>query len=542
MSVEFSVRTRAANLDAMASSPVDILVIGGGIVGAWTALAATLRGYRSALVEKGDFASGTSGKTSRLIHGGLRYLQRFRIRLVRQAARERDLLLKTAPRLVKPLTFLIPVYRGRGPRGWQLKVGLFLYDTLSREKVLPRRRWVSRDEALHLEPQLSSEGLVNAALYADAVTHDARLVLRVVQAAGDAGALVANYATVTGLLREGGTVRGAKVLDEETRTEREVRAKAVVNATGVWSADLQPSEKRLRLRPTKGIHVFVPRDRIGHQHAVVLTAKDGRVVFVLPWGSLTLIGTTDTDYRGDRDRVEADPEDVEYLLSTVNAAFPRAALRHEDVVGTYAGLRPLLDRGEAEESDISRKHEIVVTLDGLITVAGGKLTTARAIAEEVLSMVEGQGLLRAPATVVDTRSFPLAPMPQKSAIDWTRVLVADPDVLTRLADIAALEMAREWGTKRPELLHRMMPGTNVSGLEVVYSAQREMVVHLDDLMTRRTGLAYEMRDGGLHIAPAIAELVGEELGWDAERRALEIAQYRNAVMAAHRWREATAHD
>lgn len=541
MSVTFSARTRAANLEAMASSAIDVLVIGGGIVGAWTALAAARQGYRTALVEKGDFASGTSGKTSRLIHGGLRYLQQFRIGLVRQAARERDRLLETAPRLVKPLTFLIPVYRGHSPKRWQLRIGLFLYDALSRRKILPRRRWLSREEALRLEPELNSEGLVSAARYSDAFAHDARLVLRVVQAAAEAGALVANYARVTELLREVGRVRGAKVLDEETGTEREIRAKAVVNATGVWSTEFQPTEERLRFRPTKGIHVFVPRRRIGHRQAVVLTAKDGRVVFVLPWGSLTLIGTTDTDYRGDRDHVEAESGDVEYLIETVNAFFPRATLRSEDVIGAYAGLRPLLDTGEAKESDISRKHEIIVTSDGLITAAGGKLTTARAIAEEVLSKLEAIAHAQDPAKSVGTKSFPLAPRRQKSAIDQMPSLGADPGVLARLAEITATEIAGEWGTKRPELLHRIVPGTDVCGLEVLYSAQQEMVVHLEDLMIRRTGLAYEVRDGGLHVAPAIVELLSEELGWDAQRRGQEIARYREAVMAAHRWREATGH-
>src|SRR3990170_448303 len=335
---ELSARTRAANLEAMERTTLDVLVIGGGIVGAWIALTAALRGHRTGLVEKGDFASGTSGKTSRLIHGGLRYLQQFRIGIVRQAARERDVLLRIAPRLVKPLTFLIPVYRPRGPKGGQLRFGLWLYDALSREKVLPGRRWVSRDEALQVEPRLDPNGLVRAALYSDAYAHDARLVMEVVKAAAKAGALVANYARVSQLLREptAGTVpaldpsrglprstllvrewtalRGARVEDLETGRTIDVRASAVVNASGAWSEGFQSTAERVRLRPTKGIHLFVPRERIGHERAVVLTTKDRRTVFVLPWGPLSLIGTTDTDYRGDKDRVEADRADVDYLL------------------------------------------------------------------------------------------------------------------------------------------------------------------------------------------------------------------------------------
>ena len=236
---EFSARTRETNLIEMASRPVDVLVIGGGIVGAWTALTAARRGHRTALVEEGDFASGTSGKTSRLIHGGLRYLQRLRIGVVRRAARERDILLKIAPSLVRPLNFLIPVYRDRGPPRWQLRMGLWLYDALSKDKVLPRRKWLTREETLAREPTLSGDGLVAAAVYADAVTSDAHLVIALVRKAAEAGALVANYARVTELVREDGRVAGAMVFDEEARAVRSVRARAVVNATGVWVNELQ---------------------------------------------------------------------------------------------------------------------------------------------------------------------------------------------------------------------------------------------------------------------------------------------------------------
>jgi len=303
---EFSARTRAANLESMGREALDVLVIGGGIVGAWIALTAAMRGYRTGLVEKGDFASGTSGKTSRLIHGGLRYLQRFRIGIVREAARERDALLQIAPSLVSPVTFVIPVYGGRGPKAWQLRIGLWLYDALSRDKVLPSRTWLSPGETLSAEPRLGSHGLVRAATYSDAMAHDARLVLAVVRKAAIAGALVANYARAIEILREGGRVVGAKVQDEVSGTERTIRARAVVNATGIWVRDLMAGGRRLRLRPTKGVHVFVPRDRVGHRRAIVLYGRDGRVVFMVPWGDLTLVGTTDTDYRGDRERVEAE--------------------------------------------------------------------------------------------------------------------------------------------------------------------------------------------------------------------------------------------
>ncbi|TLZ69467.1 MAG: glycerol-3-phosphate dehydrogenase/oxidase, partial [Methanobacteriota archaeon] len=357
---EFSARTRAANLESMVREPLDVLVIGGGIVGAWTALSASAQGYRTGLVERSDFASGTSGKTSRLVHGGLRYLQQLRLGLVREAARERDVLLRLIPDLVKPITFLIPVYGDRGPKGWQLRIGLWLYDSVSRDKVLPRRRWLTREEALRREAGLNPRGLVRAATYADAITSDARLVLRVVQTAASAGVLVANYASVEELIREGGRVRGARVLDEVSGRRIAVRATVVVNATGVWVGELQEPTHRLRLRPTKGAHILVPRRRIGNTGAVTLPTRDGRVVFVLPWGALSLVGTTDTDYRGLREEPEPDGTDVEYLLGAANEGFPDARLSAADVVSAYAGLRPLIDSGERRESDISRRHDIIV--------------------------------------------------------------------------------------------------------------------------------------------------------------------------------------
>ena len=582
---ELSARTRAANLEAMERTTLDVLVIGGGIVGAWIALTSALRGHRTGLVEKGDFASGTSGKTSRLIHGGLRYLQQFRIGIVRQAARERDVLLRIAPRLVKPLTFLIPVYRRRGPKGWQLRFGLWLYDALSREKVLPGRRWVSRDEALQVEPRLDPNGLVRAALYSDAYAHDARLVMEVVKAAAKAGALVANYARVSQLLREptAGTLpaldpsrglprstllvrewtalRGARVEDLETGRMIDVRASAVVNASGAWSEGFQSTAERVRLRPTKGIHLFVPRERIGHERAVVLTTKDRRTVFVLPWGPLSMIGTTDTDYRGDKDRVEADRADVDYLLDAVNAGFPGAGLAPRDIVSTYAGLRPLVDTGEARESDISRKHEIHEDADGLITVMGGKLTTARAMAGEVLMRIEARPAMEKARegrlmtqeefrrleaeprskSRVDTRSMRLADPPAAEAVARIVAAGASEETAARLAEITAAGMALDEGLRRPGILRPLVPGQSVTELEIRYNARHEMALHLDDVMVRRSGLAYLMRDHGLHVAPMVAELMGEELGWDAEGRASEMARYRSWVEAMDRWRGEPSH-
>src|SRR2546425_12345846 len=312
---EFSARTRAVNLDRMRKESFDVLVVGGGIVGAGVARDVACRGFATALVDRGDFAAGTSGKTSRLVHGGLRYLQNYRFGLVRRAVRERDLLLRNAPGLVHPLPFLIPSYADRGPRRSLLRFGLFVYDFLSREKTLPRRSWLSSGEAREREPQIAEKGLAGAGLYHDAWTDDSRLVLAVVQDAANAGAVVANHVRVEGLIRKEDRVVGARLRDRLTGDSFTTSSRFVVNATGVWLDDLRTGPWTTTIRPTKGVHIVVPRSKIGNRHALALTAKrDGRVVFVLPWGDLALVGTTDTDFRGDPNRVVPEAGDGAYLL------------------------------------------------------------------------------------------------------------------------------------------------------------------------------------------------------------------------------------
>src|SRR5947209_2500476 len=364
---EFSARTRAVNLDRMRKESFDVLVVGSGIVGAGVARDVACRGFATALVDRGDFASGTSGKTSRLVHGGLRYLQNYRFGLVRRAVRERDLLLRNAPSLVHPLSFLIPAYADQGPNRTLLRFGLFLYDLLSKEKTLPRRSWLSAEEARPREPRIAERGLAGAGLYYDAWTDDARLVLAIAQDAAVAGAIVANHVQVEGLVQHGGRVAGADVRDAIGGASFTVSSRFVVNATGVWLDRFRSAGPTPTIRPTKGIHIFVPRAKIGNRHALALTAKtDGRVVFVLPVGNLALVGTTDTDFRGDPDRVLPDASDVAYLLETINDGFADSHLGPDDIVSAYAGLRPLLRKGREEksESEISRDHAIFEDPDG----------------------------------------------------------------------------------------------------------------------------------------------------------------------------------
>ena len=530
MTSKLSPAYREAGLARMRSEPFDVLVIGGGIVGAGVARDAAMRGLRTALVDRGDFASGTSSKTSRLVHGGLRYLKNFKIGLVRQAVRERDLLLQRSPALVKPLAFTIPAYEGGGMGRATLRFGLWVYDFLSRDKVLPRRRWLRPDAVRGREPRLSVDGLRGGGLYHDAITDDARLVLAVVRSASDAGAVVVNHAEVANLLREGGRVSGARVRDRMTQAAFDVHAAVVVNATGVWLDRLRsrgPAEPTLR--PTKGIHVFLPRDKVGNREAVVLNAKrDGRLLFVLPWGRLTLVGTTDTDFDGDAEGVLPGAEDVAYLLEAVNEAFPGAHVAPQDVVSAYAGLRPLIrEGGVREESDISREHEIFEDPDGLLSVAGGKLTTHRAMAQEVVDRVARRlGRDAACSTALGALG------PDAESAEELRGLGLDAPTADFLASRHASGDVRGW-LKKPGASESIVPGLPYRWVEVDAAVQAEMALTLEDVMVRRLGLFYEAADQGTAAAAAVAERMGAHLGWDAARREAEVDAYRNLI-AEHR--------
>ena len=533
MRADLSPQGRADSLRRIRTGPLDVLVIGGGIVGAGIARDAALRGLRTGLVDRGDFASGTSGKTSRLVHGGLRYLKNFQIGLVRQAVRERDLLLERSPSLVTPLAFTIPAYPGRGMGRTTLRFGLWVYDFLSRDKVLPRRRWLAPGAVRDREPGLSAVGLDGGGLYHDALTNDARLVLGVVRSAADAGAAVANYAEVTELVRDGGRVRGARIRDRRTGETLDGAASVVVNATGVWLDRLRTRDAAAKtIRPTKGIHVFLPRDKVGNREAVVLNARrDGRMLFVLPWGELTLVGTTDTDFRGDADRVLPDAADVAYLLEAVNDAFPAAHVSAGDVVSAYAGLRPLIDRGSAtEESDISRGHELFEDRDGLISVAGGKLTTHRAMAEQTVDRICRRLGRR---TACRTAATPMGPGPEDEAA--LRSLGVPGAEARFLASRHSAEDLQPW-LDEAGALEAIASGLPYRWIEVRVAVQREMAMTLEDVMVRRLGLFYEAADQGTSVAPAVAERMASDLGWDVARRRDEVQAYRALVEAHRRFR------
>jgi glycerol-3-phosphate dehydrogenase len=532
VSEEFSSGTRAANLERLEREAFDVLVVGGGIVGAGIARDAASRGLSTALVERGDFASGTSGKTSRLIHGGLRYLRKFRIGLVRQAVRERDVLASRAPALVHPMPFVLPAYEDRGPSRRLLQFGLFLYDFLSKDKILPRRVWLRPEETVTREPKLAVRGLRGAALYYDAWADDARLVLAVMQDASRAGAVVANHAEVTGLVRDAGRVSGADMQDRLADRAIRIRASIVVNATGVWLDRLRTPRPAPTLRPTKGIHIFLPRAKVGNRHALALTLKrDGRVVFVLPWGDLTLVGTTDTDFRGDPDEALPDADDVRYLLEAVNDAFPAAHAGPEDVVSAYAGLRPLLRRGpEVSESEVSREHSIFEDADRLISVAGGKLTTHRAMAEDVVDLVCAR--LRRGVSARTARR-PLGPT--RDPLETFTDLGFDEEAALHLQVRHSASAVRSV-LDLPAARDRITEGMPHVWAEVELALRDEMAMTLEDVLVRRLGLFYEARDQGLEAAPRVAARMAGEMGWDPLAVDREVRAYRERVAAHRRFR------
>ena len=528
----------------MAHEAVDLLVIGGGITGAAIARDAALRGFRTALVEKGDFGSGTSSVSSRLIHGGLRYLEQYDLHLVLEASRERRVLLRIARHLVHPLPFLFPVYRGARVPAWKLRCGLWLYDLLAAFRNVRLHRWLGRKATLRLEPGLRERDLRAAGLYYDAQTDDARLVLATMRSAAQAGALVASYAEAVSLLKPDGLVRGATVRDllgEETRV---VRALVVVNACGPWvdavrRLDAPDADPLLRL--TKGAHVAVPRQRLGNTHAVTLTSPiDGRVMFVLPWADSdqSYIGTTDTDEDVSPDEVRATAEDVIYLLRSANAFFPQARLSPNDVVATWAGLRALLrPDGNLAPSQVSREHRITESASGLLTIAGGKLTTHRAMAQELGDRVAVR--LRA----LDGR--PRAPRPPTHRLPLPGGETADLEGLIKAAvergasDATARHLVGTYGSEAAAVLNlvdkdRALGGRIVAGrpelwAEVVHAVEREMAVRLSDVLVRRLHLFYKTRDQAVPASSAVADRLAAALGWDGARRAEEVAAYLHLV-------------
>ena len=521
---------RADRLHALAARRFDLLVIGGGITGCGIARDAALRGLSVALVEMNDFASGTSSRSSRLIHGGVRYLEHGHLHLVFEASAERRRLLRLAPHLVHPLAFTWPVYeRARIPR-WKLGAGLALYDVLALFRNVKRHRRLDRDQVLESEPNVRRDGLRGGAQYYDAATDDARLTLANAIGAAEAGAVVVNHAEATALRFDGGRVSGATVRDTIGSRVVEVTAGAVVNATGPWSDEVRQLEgdRGSAVRGSKGVHIAVPRDRLGNRGALTLIAPaDGRVFFVLPAGEQSIVGTTDTYTDATPDEVRATNQDVEYLLAAANHYFPSAKLETADVITAWAGIRPLIAAQTATPGAVSREHAVDVSARGLISITGGKLTTYRIMARDVMRVVAkqlGRSLGRD-----RTDALPLP------GGDFHSIETLIGDIARETGDVALADhLARTYGTRWPAVWSEIRePGDArqiAAGLpytvgELRYAVRHEMACTLDDLLIRRTRLAFACRDHGVGVASAVAADVAPLLGWDPSARKRAMSEF-----------------
>ncbi len=528
-----------------AKETYDILVIGGGITGAVTARDAALRGLKVALVEKNDFAWGTSSRSTKLLHGGLRYLESFEFRMVREACRERELMLKLAPHLSHPRPFMYMQYDGYPEGLLKLNLGLTFYDFFSGAPSIRRHKIFRSKKLREMEPHLNADGLKGCGYYYDFLTDDARLTIETIKGAAAGGAHIANYAEVTGFTENNGRINGVEIKDVLSGESGTISAKQVINTTGPWVDTIRHMEQGVgdkRLRPTKGVHIVLSKEDFPLNHAVFLRAPgDNRVVWPIPAldGDLVYVGTTDTDYDGPLDDVTATDEDIDYLLDVANYTIPGRNLTREHVIATWAGLRPLIAPDDSRNaSAVSREHEIFVSPKGLLTIGGGKLTTARVMGLQVVDKaVEllGQtfGIKDIPAS--NTHEVPV------SGGDAGQTYAAKSKLASMNLPEAVKERLLSLYGGNARLMAEMiendpscaddMGGYDVIRAEVVYAVKYEMSRTITDFFTRRASLFYWRRDGGLSITASVADEMAKHLDWSAEQAGEEIDNYSNWVAA-----------
>lgn len=507
---------RRKHLDRMASERLDVVVVGGGVTGSGAALDATSRGLRVGLVEQRDYAAGTSSRSSKMFHGGLRYLEQLDFRLVREALQERNLMLnRLCPHLVLPVPFLYPLRH----RFWErlyVGAGILLYEILARmaDNPLPWHRHLGSEGVAQTAPDLATFGGV---VYWDSVVDDARHTVTVARTAAAHGALLASSTRVIGVEEDGGRIRSVRVRDLESGRIVDIETEAVINATGVWTDDIEElaGERGEDVRASKGIHLLVPRDRIESATGILLRTEVS-VLFVIPWNTHWIVGTTDTPWSLNRAHPAASRSDIEYLLRWVNTTL-RRELTHDDVVGVYAGLRPLL-KGESEEtSKLSREHAVIDRGNGMISVAGGKYTTYRVMAADAVDAV-------APYLSTDLAASTTETIPLVGA-----TTPLDEHIHTRYGSLKT--DIGESIAARPHYGERLVDDAPYLVAEVAYAVTHEGALHLDDVLTRRTRLSIETRHRGVAASPTVAGVMGEILGWDQATVEREILHYEARVRA-----------
>jgi glycerol-3-phosphate dehydrogenase len=552
---------RSQAIAALAHDEFDVVVVGGGITGAGVALDAATRGYSVALVERADYASGTSSRSSKLVHGGLRYLQNFDLGLVREALLERQLMVALAPHLVKPLPLVVPAFEGAHPDRL-VGVGLNLYDVMARDRDRRRRgeswsperhRIISGEEVIELLPALAGREPTSGYLFYDCQTDDARLVLTVLGEAERFGAVCANRLDVTGLLEHAGRAQGVQVLDTESGERFDVRAANVVNATGVWADALSPKELHdeadlPRIRPSRGTHITLHHDDLPLIGGAIVPAGAGRTIFALPWLGHALVGTTDNDYEGPLEHITPSAEDIDYLLDAVNAFFG-TALAPGDLTGAFAGVRPLISTGDPKKSvDISRKAELYETSSGMLTITGGKLTTWRRMAKMTVDRLVERDARDAPCR---THEIPLGQAIDADELPRVEgVPIASYEALAARYGHAArqvLALAAEGSPAHPALAQPIVPGLPDILAEVVLAARHEQARSIGDVLLRRTRLgllaardltpganAGEASDAARPDAGPVQRVgaaLARELQWDSGRLELELERFAQEALA-----------
>ena len=546
-----SSQERQHNLQTLANETFDVLVIGGGVTGAGVALDAALRGYTVALVEKIDFAGGTSSKSTKLVHGGIRYLPNFDFALVHEALVERGLLLQNAPFLVQPIEFVLPIYENdRHPVGMPfttpggigltqlLQAGLTMYDVMSGKRGVRWHRHLKRDDVLRLAPALVKEGLKDGFTYSDAQTNDARLTITLIRTAARNGAIISNYCEVTSFLKDGNKIKGTMVRDRFSDNEFLIRSRHVVNATGVYAEQLEElsgDTPQISVEPSKGVHLVLSRETLQlSDTAIVLPeTEDKRILFIVPWGSRAIFGTTDTG-SGDLDHPLTTQDDITYLLKYLNR-YLSVHLTQDDIISTYAGYRPLVKprATKASTARLSRTHAVLESPSGLVTIVGGKLTTYRRMAQDTVDVLSKRDEMK---PVHPTQHFPLL-----GSAGWNTIRYE----IERRAAAAGLplevtqHLRENYGTSAmmlidmleadPSLAQPLVPDLPYIKAEVLYACRHEMAMTPADVLSRRTSITLEDKQRGLGALNEVASMMAKELGWSAEQRQQLMKAYRDRI-------------
>ena len=539
--VKFSVSNRDAFLKKLKNEKFDLLIIGGGITGAGIALDAASRGLKTALVEKNDFAFGTSSRSTKLIHGGLRYLKQLEFGLVKEVGSERAIVHRLAPHLVLPEKMLLPLSEKRGLGYWLTSIGLRIYDYLAGVKAEDRRMMLTRSQTFKYEPLLKADDINGGAIYAEYRTDDARLTIEIIKTAFRQGATILNYLPVSDFIYVDGKVKGIVAADVLNGKRIEIAAEVVVSAAGPWVDEVREinnSKKGKRLHLTKGVHIVVPREKLPVKQSIYFDVDDGRMIFAIPRGRTTYVGTTDTNYSGSIDNVGATTDDARYLINAVNATFPDVSLKLEDIESWWAGLRPLIHEEGKSASQLSRKDEIFESDSGLISIAGGKLTGYRKMAERVVNLVLKNHFSQRKALKCFTDKITLSGSDFHTNKDVRKYINEVHQRLTihGFDELMAAYLVTTYGKQTEtiiQLFENMIdssePSLKLMKSEFLFCVNQEMVVSLSDFFVRRTGLMYFNISKVIENYQPMAEYVKGLLGWDANRCQQELNDIRAMI-------------